>query len=265
MKSSIEATHLAGERDPVVLIHGIGHRREAWGTLPTLLNERGYDVWVVDLPGHGLSPAPVPPDTYSMRSLAEQLERFFEAHDLDRPHVIGNSLGGQIVLELAHLGNVRTAFALAPAGFAPPSHLPAVGANLLLMKAGSYLPESVHRRISTQDKLRAVALRALYVHPERVSADDALGDALNLRASEAFWPLFRRGTMLRFTADLAVPTTIGWGDSDKLLPPSQAKVAQQRLPDARHELLLGCGHCPQIDEPDLVLQLAEETFAQARE
>ncbi|KRE39280.1 hypothetical protein ASG73_02795 [Janibacter sp. Soil728] len=265
MTSTIEYTHLAGDGEPVVLIHGIGHRRQAWGEVPALLHARGHDVYVVDLPGHGSSPVPTRPDGYSMGSHAEQFERLFGELGIERPHVVGNSLGGAMVLEMAHRGIVRTATALSPAGFFPLLHLPNVTVNLLLMKGGSHLPESLHRKLNGYGWFRKIAFRSLYSHPEKVSAEDAMGDTLNLRRSKGYWPHFVRAPRLRVTNLVVVPTTIGWGDTDRLLLPSEAKVARERLPEATHVSLPDCGHCPQIDHPELVVDLIVATMERAED
>ena len=261
MKSTIALSHLPGDGEPVVLVHGIGHRRQAWGEVPALLHARGHDVYVIDLPGHGESPTPTRPDGYSMRSSAEQLERLFVQLGIDRPHVVGNSLGGAMALELAHRGAVASATVLSPAGFFPVLHLPNIAANLLFMKAGSYLPESVHRRLNTFEWFRRIAFRSLYTHPEKVSVEDAVGDTLNLRRAKGFWPHFVRATFLRVTKDLRSPTTIAWGDSDRLLLPSEAVTARSRFPEATHVTLPDCGHCPQVDHPDLVADVVVATIA----
>ncbi len=263
MQSSIEYTRIEGAGEPIVLIHGIGHRREAWGRVPRLLADQGHDVYVVDLPGHGLSPAVVRPENYGMRSTAEQFERYFAGLGVERPHVLGNSLGGLIGLELAARGSVRSATVYSPAGFFPPHHLPNVGLNLLVMKIGSYLPESVHRRLNGNERLKALALRALYVHPEKVDLETAIGDTLNLRRAKGFWPHLARATFSRFTKDVQVPTTVAWGDTDRLLLPSEAQTARRRLPSATHVTLPGCGHCPQIDDPERVVEVAVATIARA--
>lgn len=261
MQSTISHTHHPGPGEPVVLVHGIGHRGLAWGMVPEILSARGHDVYVVDLPGHGESPTPTFPDGYSMRSTAEQLERFFAGLGLHRPHVVGNSLGGAVGLELAHTGAVRTATVLSPAGFFPPVHLPLIAANLLFMKVGSHLPEALHRWLNGFAWFRRLAFRSLYRHPEKVSVETAVGDTLNLRRSKGFWPHFVRATFLRFTKEVAVPTTVAWGDTDRLLLPSQAGRARQRLPEATHVALPDCGHCPQIDHPELVADVVEATMA----
>lgn len=260
MKSTIEFTHLPGAGDPVALIHGIGHRRQAWGAVPQLLNDRGYDVYVVDLPGHGTSPTPTRPDGYTMRSTAEQLERFFASLGIDRPHVVGNSLGGAVALELAHTGAARTATVISPAGFFPVHHLPNIAVNLLFMKVGSHLPEAVHRRLAAHAWFRRIAFRSLYTHPETVTVEAAVGDTLNLRRSKGFWPHFFRATFMRFTKDVQVPTTVAWGDTDRLLLPSEAHTARTRLPGATHVTLPDSGHCPQHDHPELVVDVIAATI-----
>lgn len=261
MESTIEYTHVVGAGEPVVLIHGIGHRRQAWGEVPQRLNDRGYDVYVVDLPGHGTSRTPTRPDGYSMRSTAEQLERCFASLGLDRPHVVGNSLGGAVGLELAHTGAVRTATVFSPAGFFPVHHLPNIAANLLFMKVGSYLPEAVHRTLAGREWFRRLAFRSLYTHPETVAVETAVGDTLNLRRSKGFWPHFFRATFLRFTKDVQVPTTVAWGDTDRLLLPSEAHTARRRLPGATHVTLPDSGHCPQHDHPELVVDVVAATIS----
>ena len=51
----------------------------------------------------------------------------------------------------------------------------------------------------------------------------------------------------------ACPTTIAWGEHDRLLLTSrQAPRAQRRLPGARHVRLHGCGHVPMWDDPEQV-------------
>ena len=260
MQSRIEYTHLAGEGPTVVLIHGIGHRREAWGRVPEILRARGYDVYAVDLPGHGLSPKVARPDTYSMVSTAEQFERLLAELGLDHPHVVGNSLGGAVALELAHNGSVGSATVVSPAGFFPVHHLPNIGINLLFMKFGSHMPTFFHRRMARHQWFRRMAFRSLYTHPETVTVDDAVGDTLNLRRSKGFWPHFFRATFMSFRKDVTVPTTVAWGDSDRLLLPSEAHTARKRLPGASHVTLPDSGHCAQHDHPELVVDVVVSTI-----
>src|SRR5438093_8851403 len=104
-----------GQGSPLVLLHGIGHRWQAWEPVLDLLAEQ-HDVIAVDLPGFGASPL-VAEREYTMPGAVEIAAEMFASFGLDRPHVAGNSLGGVLSLELASRGLARSATALAPAGF----------------------------------------------------------------------------------------------------------------------------------------------------
>ena len=105
-----------GSGEPLVLLHGIGHRRQAWDPVLDLLAE-SYDVIAVDLAGFGESPAYPDGVPYTMDNAAADLSANFAAWGIEKPHLVGNSLGGAIALELAARGLARSVTALSPAGF----------------------------------------------------------------------------------------------------------------------------------------------------
>src|SRR5579875_1919720 len=105
-----------GSGEPLVLVHGVTHRRQAWyPVLDELAAER--EVILVDLPGHGQSP-PLVTDGHPVEDvLRAQFKQFLADQGLVRPHVAGNSLGGLVALIAAAEGDARSATALSPAGF----------------------------------------------------------------------------------------------------------------------------------------------------
>src|SRR5687767_4165720 len=102
-----------GSGEPLVLIHGIGHRRQAWDPVVDLLAQ-SYDVIAVDLAGFGESPAYPDGVPYDMDHAMEDLSANFAAWGIEKPHVVGNSLGGAIALELGARGLARSVTALSP-------------------------------------------------------------------------------------------------------------------------------------------------------
>ncbi|MBA4085957.1 MAG: alpha/beta hydrolase [Kytococcus sp.] len=265
MKSTLSHVRLGTPGGaPVLLVHGIGHRREAWGRVPQLLAAAGHDVVVVDLPGHGRSPGPRRPDGYSMRSSVEQLERLCRDLGIVRPHVVGNSLGGLMALHMASRGVAASAVAISPAGFYPPHHLLVVGTELLAIKAGARVPATIYRRLVGHARVRKVLLGVLYRHPEVLEVEDCVGDAVSLRGSRGFWHYLVRATFHRFTRQPVVPTTIAWGDSDRMLLPVQAETARDRFRDNPLVSVIplrDAGHCGQVDQPDEVVAIVERTIA----
>ncbi len=87
-----------GRGRPLVLINGIGAPIEMWEPFVAHLDDR--ELIRFDLPGCGLSPAPVLP--LRMRDLAAVVVRVIDALELTRPDVLGYSFGGTVALELAH-------------------------------------------------------------------------------------------------------------------------------------------------------------------
>jgi pimeloyl-ACP methyl ester carboxylesterase len=202
-----------GSGSPLVLLHGIGHRWQAWE--PVLFAELG----------------------------------------LDRPHVVGNSLGGALALELAAAGHVASATALAPAGFWNSAEKGYALAVLLTHRALSYLPESLVTPFLRTPRLRRLSCSMLYGRPELLDPAVPYDDLRGLRYSPGFNRVAWASRGYRYTGRPVGRVTVAWGSKDRILLPRQAGRARSRLPDARHVWLPGCGHLPMHDAPDLVAQV----------
>src|SRR3954454_24845557 len=105
-----------GSGEPLVLLHGVTHRRQAWyPVLDELAEQRG--AFLVVLPAPGQSP-PFELDGLSVKdALRRDFEDFLTDAGLDRPHLAGNSLGGLVALHAGSNGHARSVTALSPAGF----------------------------------------------------------------------------------------------------------------------------------------------------
>jgi pimeloyl-ACP methyl ester carboxylesterase len=252
-----------GSGEPVVLIHGIGHRRQAWAPIFDQLAER-YDVIAVDLAGFGESPRYAKGVPYNMDNACADLAANFAEWGIERPHVVGNSLGGAVSLELAARGLVSSVTVLSPAGyFGRFDRFQALG-TLTALRVLSQAPDFVLRLIAKSSLGRRLIGYVLYTHPERFTAEEAYGDAIALKRCRGFEGVAKAGLRYRFGSVVDVPTTVAWGTRDRILPYSQAALAEQVLPDAKHVPLPDCGHVPMIDDPDLILRLVNENIAEAR-
>lgn len=105
-----------GSGEPLLLIHGIGHRRQAWAPVVEQLAEK-FEVITFDLPGHGESPAFELAGRTVREAVTYELDKLRVGLGIERPHVAGNSLGGLLALEMADSGHARSVTALSPAGF----------------------------------------------------------------------------------------------------------------------------------------------------
>lgn len=250
-----------GSGEPLVLFHGIGHRRQAWEPVLETLAE-SYDVIAVDLAGFGESPAYPDGTPYTMDNAAADLTANFAAWGIEKPHVVGNSLGGAIALELGARGLVRSVTALSPAGFFRGLDRVAALVTLLSLRLTARLtPAPVLRAISRSSIGRRLVGFVLYTHPERFDADQVYGDSLALKHASAFGGTLKAGTSYKFRGHAPVPTTIAWGTRDRILFYGQSALAQERLPEARHVALPHCGHVPMIDDPELIVRVIQQTTA----
>jgi pimeloyl-ACP methyl ester carboxylesterase len=94
-----------GKGPTIVLVHDLGGNRSAW--MPTVRKLLGkYRVVLVDLPGHGESPAP---DPFTLEAAAEALDLVLAKQNPDSTVLVGKGIGGMLaLLDLkAHPGRVR--------------------------------------------------------------------------------------------------------------------------------------------------------------
>ncbi|MHB2149185.1 alpha/beta fold hydrolase [Calditrichota bacterium LG25] len=86
-----------GRGRPLIVLHGLFGMSDNWLTVGKKLGEH-YHVFLLDLRNHGQSPHS---DEFNYTVMAEDVEEFIQTHRLERPVVLGHSLGGKVGMELA--------------------------------------------------------------------------------------------------------------------------------------------------------------------
>jgi pimeloyl-ACP methyl ester carboxylesterase len=87
-----------GTSVPLLLVHGLASNARLWDGVGDALCARGYPSVAMDLRGHGRSDKP--DDGYGFETVTADLVSAIDALGLDRPIVVGQSWGGNVVLEL---------------------------------------------------------------------------------------------------------------------------------------------------------------------
>ncbi len=243
----------AGTGPPALALHGLGATKGSF--LPTVaaLSDR-FRVIAVDQPGFGDSDKPIGA-AYDARFFAAAANALLDALELERVHLIGNSLGGRVALELAlrHPDRVARVGLLAPSlawrrgrPWLPLLRLTRPELGLIQLAPRPLVEAVVHGLIPDAEGGWTAAgvdefLRA-YLTPSGRAAFYAAARHIYLEephGEEGFW------TRL---ATLQPEALFVWGRQDRLVPLAFARHVADALPSARH-LQLDCGHVPQIELP----------------
>ncbi|MGW0820592.1 alpha/beta fold hydrolase [Streptomyces sp. NPDC002845] len=245
-----------GTGEPLLLLHGIGHHRQAWDPVVDILaTER--DVIALDLPGFGESPALPEGLRHDLPTMNTALGALCEALEIERPHVAGNSLGGLLALELGREKLVRSVTALSPAGFwSEAERRYAFGVLLTMRYLARRMPVPLVERMSRTTAGRTALTSTIYARPGRRSPEAVAAETLALANATGFEETLRAGGSVQFVDDVSgVPVTVAWGARDRLLVRRQGVRAKHVIPRARLVRLPGCGHVPMNDDPALVARV----------
>jgi pimeloyl-ACP methyl ester carboxylesterase len=263
-----------GEGRPIVFVHGLGAQLHQFRH--TLFNRfgPGYRLIALDRPGSGYS-LRARGATGRLPEQAEIVRRFIDKLGLERPLVVGHSLGGAVTLTLA-LEHPEAISGIAL--LAPLTHLEAG----VREKAGLLYIRSRLRRwvmaytvaIPTSLRYARQTLEFIFA-PQAVPADYMVngGGWLGLRPSHF------HATSTDFVAveedlgrieqryrEIAMPAGIFFGAADRVIDmhihgePMKDKIVGLDL-----ESVEGLGHMPQFAQPDRVIafikRIAERGFA----
>ena len=214
-----------------------------------------FDVLAVALAGH-MDAGELPPRvSLSVESLTGAVGRDMDTAGVSRAHLVGNSLGGWIALELAKRERARSVVALSPAGgWEPASREEKRVVKLLRQghainrwaapRARAMMRRSLWRRIMY---MRAVA------HPERMDPDvaaDAIVAFARSRTPELLDTEQGHGGV-RDLDQVKCAVLIGWAQKDRVLPRKRYAKAFQAIPDVQMTVLDDVGHVAMWDNPQL--------------
>ncbi len=214
---------VAGEGEPVVLVHGLSGSTRWWSRNVGALSEH-YRVYLVNLPGFGVGRRAGP--RFVLAEATSWLLAWMEAVGLERAHLVGHSMGGYLSLRLAASRPevVRRLVLVDPAGMP-------TGRTML----GHLVPLLQAARHGSPRFLPVLVRDALYAGPFTLllAARDLLAEDVreDLRSVEA-------------------PTLLVWGEKDPLIPPSVGDLMQAEISGSSLLVIEGAGHNPMFDRPD---------------
>jgi pimeloyl-ACP methyl ester carboxylesterase len=237
-----------GAGPPIVLLHGLRDQAHEWDPIAPALTPLGR-VLALDQRGHGESDAP--PDGYAPEDFAADLAAFSAALALDRPVIIGHSLGGRVAYHFAAAWPDRLrALVLVDIGAdGAPETIPAAAARLA-KSAGPFASSDDALRSLLGGRLMPNAGTAHYLrHNLRLDADgrwhwkyDLDGAIAALRAGRGrdYWDVVAR---------VRAPTLIVRGGRSDVLGAGEAMRLRDAIPGSALVELPGVGHLIPLARP----------------
>lgn len=234
----------------LLLLHGTAASLHTWDGWTAALSDR-YRIVRLDLPAFGLT-GPRPDRDYRIGTYVEFVEAFVRALGLQRFHIAGNSLGGNIAWRytLAHPQRVHSLTLIDASGYPRDAAQPVPIAIRLA------------RTRIVGELLRHVSLRSLY----RASLEDVYADDGKVTAElvQRYYELgLRRGNRQAFMdrarmirqdvhqriGDVAQPTLVIWGAEDRWIPVGDAHRFAADLPHSVVAVFPNAGHVPMEEIP----------------
>lgn len=259
--------------ETVILIHGLGSDKTSfYETVSALTPE--YTVHAIDLPGFGSSSKPLRAP-YDAAWFARAVCRFMDAIEIDRAHVVGNSLGGRVAIEvgLQRPDRVQSLSLLCPSmAWRKRRHF--VPIVRLLRPELAAIPHTFGDALVRQ-QFWGMFSRPERIHPSvaDVAVEEFLKNYRSVNARVAFHASARHiyleepegpdGFYTRLR-ELQPPAMFVWGDEDPLVPLAFSRYVRDALPDARHVVLDQCGHVPQVEHPVDANALVHDFIGHAR-
>jgi pimeloyl-ACP methyl ester carboxylesterase len=259
------ALYRAGRGEPLLLLHGFTGTWQHWRPLLGELVAR-YEVIAPTLPGHFGGPAYPLSSSIELGGAAELLESHLDDLGVDTAHVVGNSLGGALALELSKRGRARSVVAIAPGGgwtdgdgeaqrvarfFARQIRTTRIGAPGLPI-------------VMRRPGVRHLAFRDIMRHGELVAPADAVDLArtsLGCTVIERVLEALRadRDLSLRDLGSVAAPVLLASPQFDRVLPAElHAPRLRREIPGIEWGVLPDCGHVPMWDDTRLLVRIISE-------
>jgi pimeloyl-ACP methyl ester carboxylesterase len=252
----------AGSGEPLLLLHGIGSTHDDFVALRPQLDAR-YRVLAPDLPGHGRSAAL--PRHPTIAAITDAVAAGLDELGVGTVHVLGNSIGARVALELAVRGRARSVVAIAPSGLGTPAErayqsVLMGGTHVALRAVRALVPLAARTVLG-----RSVLLAGLRSTPWLSSETEARALREGFADADAFWAMLWWGVLTDVPTGLeriGCPVVLAQGTAD-VVALGQAPRYLAAVPTARFVPLLGAGHAPQSDTPDAILRLVDDAATAA--
>ena len=245
-------TLIGGRGAPLLVLHGAGGPN-GWRRWHAALAEH-FTLYAPAHPGYGLSDSANWME--SVRDLARYYLWYLDVLGLERISVIGHSLGGWLLAEMA----VMNPKAFDKLVLVAPAGLKAEQGEILDI---FYYPVEKLRDLGYHDPSQAPEWDELYGQPPTPEQQDLALRAREMSARLIWKPYAHNPRLPHFLPRVTNETLIVWGRQDRIVPLICGEQYQRHLPNATLRIIENCGHSPNIERPDEYVRILTEFLSPA--
>ena len=233
----------------VIILQGWGTTLEVYDSVAACINEK-YKVVQLDLPGFGKSTEPR--EGWNVDGFADFFVSFMQALDIKKATLLGHSYGGRVIIKLAAR-----------------AELPFEIEKIVLVDAAGVLPKKTPaqmRKIKRYKILKKIVNTKLVdtlFHDQAEAWKKRQGSA-DYRAAS---PRMRECLVKAVNEDLTElfphikqEVLLIWGENDTATPLSDAKLMEERMPDAGLAAIANAGHFSFLDQPVIFRNIMRSYF-----
>ena len=227
---------------PLVLVHGFMGGSSQWRLLEAQLGSR-YRIVTIDLPGYGENNTLQP--CHSIGEFAQFVLDHLTDLGIEQFHLLGHSMGGMIVQEMAALAPARVA-RLIIYGSASAGDLP-----------GRFESFETSKQRITRDGVQASARRICatwfrdYEQATEFEHCAVLAEKSSLAAMLSSLDAMKAWSRSDSLAHIACPTLIIWGELDRTYRWDQVNKLWGTIPDAHLAVIPYCAHAAHLEAPEI--------------
>lgn len=220
------------DSDNLVFLHGMFGGLSNYDALVEYID--GYNIYVPSIPLYEFSVREL-----KFKKMAQWLHSFFEALEIEKPILLGNSMGGHLALEytVQHPENVDGLILTGSSG-------------LQERDFGSSFPRRNDREYVRQQAAITFYDNDFVTEELMDEIMEVINDRSNLLNVLAIARETHEYSMEEFLPDIEQDVLLIWGKQDEITPPEVADEFDSRLPNSRLKWIDECGHAPMMEHPE---------------
>lgn len=245
------------KEEAILLVHGHPFDHTMWEYQYEVLQD--YRLLLPDLKGYGQSDTNL--EKIFIESQALDLALLLDELGIEKVHLIGLSMGGQIIVEFQRLFpasvNSLIIAASTPTGETEESYTNRLALANTIQEIGmlTYTQKDIHKYINLE-VIRGDS--EVYQHLFRMMTKTTVAGAVAAHRGRA-----ERRDNFNYLKNIQIPTLVIAGEKDYFFSVEVVEQVANEIPNAQFEMIKGSGHLPNMEKPAIFNELITNFYKTA--